>query len=103
MWIIMGSVYKRDRFWYIDLYVKGRRIRKKVGTSKQIAMLALKDAEVKAARDEFGFTKNDISLDRFLRSGPGLLDSLAALLRWIRFDSLCRLDLNIGLHRCLVT
>lgn len=29
-------------------------------------MLALKDAEVKAARDEFGFTKNDITIERFM-------------------------------------
>jgi integrase len=61
----MGSVYKRGKFWYIDLYVKGRRIRRKTGSSKQIALLALKDAEVKAARDEFGFIRNDISLDKF--------------------------------------
>lgn len=46
--------------------MKGRRVRKKVGTCKQIALLALKDAVVKAARDEFGFTRNDISLDKSL-------------------------------------
>jgi len=62
----MASIYKRGNSWYIDLYVKGRRIRKKVGKSKQVAELALKDAEVKAARDEFGFAKNDISIDKFL-------------------------------------
>ena len=36
-------------------------------------------------------------------SGPGLLDSLAAVLRWIRFGSLCRHVFNIRLHWCLVT
>ncbi len=61
----MGNVYKRGSSWYIDLYVKGRRIRRKVGSSKKIADLALKDAEVKAARDEFGFASKDISLDKF--------------------------------------
>jgi len=61
----MGTVYKRGSNWYIDLYARGRRIRKRVGKSKKIAELALKDAEVKAARDEFGFTKNDISIEKF--------------------------------------
>jgi site-specific recombinase XerD len=61
----MGSIYKRGGTWYIDLYVKGRRIRKQVGRSKKIAELALKDAEVKAARDEFGFAQNDITLGKF--------------------------------------
>jgi integrase len=61
----MGSVYKRGRNWYTDIRFKGRRIRQKVGPSKKLAELALKDAEVKIARDEFGFTKNDITIDKF--------------------------------------
>ena len=60
----MGMVYKRNKSWYIDLYVKGRRVRKKIGTSKKIAELALQDAEVKAARDEYGFAINDITIDK---------------------------------------
>jgi integrase len=39
-----------------------------VGRSKRIAELALQDAEVKIARDEFGFTKNDISIDKLVES-----------------------------------
>jgi hypothetical protein len=62
----MGSIYKRCGTWYIDLYVRGRRIRKRVGKSKEVAKLALQDAEVKAARDEFGFTKNDIAIEKFM-------------------------------------
>jgi integrase len=62
----MGRIYKRGRSWYIDLSVKGRRIRRRVGPSKEIAKLALKDAEVKAARDEYGFAKNDIAIEKFL-------------------------------------
>jgi len=62
----MGSIYKRGKNWYIDVRVKGRRIRKRVGRSKEIATLALKDAEVKAAREEFGFAKADISIDKFV-------------------------------------
>ncbi len=62
----MGSLYKRGNIWYIDVRSAGRRIRKRIGTSKKIAELVLKDAEVKIARDEFGFAKNDISLAKFL-------------------------------------
>ncbi len=62
----MGSIYKRGNIWYIDVRASGRRIRKRVGSSKKIAELALKDAEVKIARDEFGFAKNDISIEKFL-------------------------------------
>ena len=56
--IIMGTIYKRGKNWYLDVRAHGRRIRKRVGSSKKIALLALQDAEVKVARDEFGFAKN---------------------------------------------
>ena len=46
----MGTLYKRGRIWYVDVRAKGRRIRKRVGASKRIAELALKDAEVKIAK-----------------------------------------------------
>lgn len=62
----MGSVFKRGDTWYYDVRVKGHRIRKRVGTSKKIAELALKDAEVKIAREEFGFIKNDISIEKLI-------------------------------------
>jgi site-specific recombinase XerD len=62
----MGNIYKRGRVWYIDVRYKNRRIRKAVGSSKKIAELALKDAEVAIAKDKFGFTKNDIAIDAFL-------------------------------------
>lgn len=62
----MGNIYKRGKVWYIDVRAKGRRIRKKIGSSKKIAELALKDAEVKIARDEYGFGDNDIALDKFI-------------------------------------
>jgi len=61
----MGNIYKRGKTWYIDVRARGRRIRKRIGSSRKIAELALKDAEVKIARDEFGFGENDISLDKF--------------------------------------
>lgn len=62
----MGTIYKREKTWYIDVRAGGRRIRKRVGSSKKVAELALKDAEVKIARDEFGFAKNDIQIQKFL-------------------------------------
>ena len=61
----MGNVYKRGKIWYLDVRYKGRRVRKRVGTSKKIAELALKDAEVHVAKDEFGFAQNDIAADKF--------------------------------------
>lgn len=63
----MGEIYKRGKVWYIDVRYKRRRIRKAVGSSKKIAELALKDAEVQIAKDKFGFTKNDIAIDKFFQ------------------------------------
>ncbi len=60
----MARIYKRDRVWYLDIRVNGRRLRRRVGTSKKIAELALKDAEVKVARHEFGFARKDVTLDK---------------------------------------
>ena len=62
----MGRIYKRKDTWYLDVRIKGRRLRRRVGKAKRVAELALKDAEVKIARDEFGFTKQDISVDRLI-------------------------------------
>jgi len=62
----MGRIYKRGRSWYVDVTASGRRIRRRVGTSKKVALLALQDAEVKIARDEFGFPMNDIAIETFL-------------------------------------
>ena len=62
----MGSIYKRGNIWYVDVRAGGQRVRKRVGTSKKIAELALRDAEVKIARDEFGFARSDASIQKFL-------------------------------------
>jgi len=62
---LIGCIFKRGRIWYIDVRVKGHRVRKKVGSSKKIAELALNDAEAKIAREEFGFAKHDIALEKF--------------------------------------
>lgn len=47
------ALYKKGKNWYIDFYVKGQRKRKKIGPSKQLAQLALKDVEVKLAKGEY--------------------------------------------------
>jgi len=60
----MGSIYKRGNIWYMDLYVRGRRVRRRVGRSKKIAELALKDAEIKVAKDEYGFANSDIAVEK---------------------------------------
>lgn len=62
----MARIYQRGKIWYLDLTYKGRRVRKKVGTSKRMAELALKDSEIKIVKDEFGFSKNDISIESLI-------------------------------------
>jgi integrase len=62
----MARIYKLGRIWCLDVSAGGRRIRKRVGTSKKVAELALKDAEVKVARKEFGFADKDMVLEKFL-------------------------------------
>ena len=47
------AVFKKGRYWYIDYYIKGVRKRKKIGPSKQLAELALKDVELKMAKGEY--------------------------------------------------
>jgi len=49
---VMSRVYQRGKTWYIDYSHKGRRIRSKVGTDKKTAELALKNVEVKLAKEE---------------------------------------------------
>jgi len=46
-------IYQRTGVWYIDYSFNGRRVRKRVGTSKKMAELALKNIEVKIAKKEF--------------------------------------------------
>ncbi len=62
----MARIYQRGKIWYLDLTYKGRRVRKKVGTSKRMAELALKDAEIKIIKDEYGFSKTDISIESLI-------------------------------------
>ena len=47
------GVFKKGKYWYIDYYLKGQRKRKKIGPSKHIAELALKDLEIRMAKGEY--------------------------------------------------
>ena len=52
----MSRIYKRGNNWYADFEYKGKRYRKSLETrSKQVAELALKDIDVKIAREKFDF------------------------------------------------
>jgi len=63
----MGSIYKRRGSWYVDTRLQGRRYRKRVGKSKHLAELALKDLELKAERNQLGFLeRKEIPLSAFL-------------------------------------
>ncbi len=62
----MGVIRKRGDIYEVDYYHNGRRIRKATGTSKKIAELYLKDVEVKIARHQFGFEKQDAILTKLI-------------------------------------
>lgn len=47
------GIYQKGKNWYIDYYLKGHRKRKKIGPSKKLAELVLKDVHVKNAREEY--------------------------------------------------
>ncbi len=60
----MATLRRRNDSYFVDYRINGRRFRKKVGPSKRIAELALKDIEVKIAKGELGFSPKDNSLDK---------------------------------------
>ena len=62
----MATLRKKGNVYFIDYRINGRRLRKSVGHSKKIAELALKDLEVKLARQELGFEKKDSSFQKLL-------------------------------------
>ncbi len=53
--------------WYVDYALDGRRVRKRVGTNKRLAELALADIRVKLERRELGFQVKDKDLDAFIQ------------------------------------
>ena len=67
----MARIYQRagknGSIWYLDYLVDGRRVRRRVGTSKRLAELALADVKVKIERKELGFTTKDRKLAHFIQ------------------------------------
>lgn len=61
----MARIYQRRDVYYIDYSVNGQRVRKRVGSSKRIAELALKDIEVKLAKGEIGIVEDDHTIPAF--------------------------------------
>jgi len=60
----LARIYKRGKSYYLDYSYQGRRIRKRVGPSKQIALLALKDIEVRIARNEYNLATRDCEIEQ---------------------------------------
>lgn len=61
----MAKVYHRGNTYYIDYSVNEQRIRKKIGTSKRVAELILKDVEVKLAKGQTGVVEDDHTIPDF--------------------------------------
>ena len=59
----MASLRKKNGIYFVDYRVNGKRRRKNVGKSKKIAELALKDIELKLAKNEIGFAPKDQKLE----------------------------------------
>ena len=55
----MGRVYQRGKTYYVDVNDRRRRIRRKIGKSKRIAELVLKDMELQIERGKWGFGRAD--------------------------------------------
>ena len=51
----MASIYKRENVWYLSYRAGGRRVRKSVGKSKKLAILAQKEVEVQLAKRKLGW------------------------------------------------
>ncbi len=51
----MASIYKRGDVWYLSYRAGGRRVRKSVGNSKKLAILAQKEVEVQLAKKKLGW------------------------------------------------
>ncbi|MDX9859216.1 MAG: tyrosine-type recombinase/integrase [candidate division Zixibacteria bacterium] len=58
----MGTIYKRGRVYYINVVNEGKRVRKRVGTSRRVAEQVLSDSESKIARKRFDLDVPDGSL-----------------------------------------
>jgi len=62
----VGTIYKRGKTWYVDYRTGGKRFRRRVGPSKKVAELTLKNIEVRLSQNDFTVVPNDKSLEMFL-------------------------------------
>jgi len=62
----VASIFKRGDIYYISYYVDGRRKKKAIGKSKKIAGIAVKDIEVKLAKNEIGIVDRDKDIKKFI-------------------------------------
>lgn len=62
----MGTIRKLTKSWWIDYRIDGKRFRKRIGHSKQIAQLALSDIEVKIAKKRAGFFISDKKISDYI-------------------------------------
>ncbi len=66
----MARIYSREgtkgTVWYVDYFLDGRRIRKRLGRSRRLAELALADIQVKLERKELGFAAKDRRFEDFV-------------------------------------
>jgi len=60
----MGTVFKRNKHWYISYCYNGKRYKKSVAPSKKLAELALSEIEIKIAKGELGFLPKDSDLEK---------------------------------------
>jgi integrase len=68
------AVFEKHGNWWIDVYVKGKRIRRMIGPDKEVAELVIKDLQVKAAKGEY----LGITAERKIRFG----DFAEEFLKW---------------------
>jgi site-specific recombinase XerD len=64
---IMAKLRVRNGTYFLDYRINGKRKRKAIGPSKKMAELALKDLEVKIAKNELGFEAKDQDLTRLFK------------------------------------
>jgi len=71
----MATIYKRKKVWYIDYRIDGKRVRRKIGPSKKVAEIELKNIEVKLSRGEVETIEKRKKLDEFIDEFNSLLNS----------------------------
>ena len=69
----MGKIRRRGRIYYIDYYADHRRIRERIGLSRDLAEKILKKREIEVIEDKF---KNDMYLPHSAAANSEILFSM---------------------------